>query len=131
MMTNCSFCLGEIDGDLWRRYRIVRSGDHGRSLQHGTDGNDVSAFKSNFGETVLRDLHRRTRLLHLHAQLLHLGHGEAGILSNDRDARGLEDRMELFDRLFFCRSFHSKLSPVGGRRAKRDRRVAPIVPPKA
>jgi hypothetical protein len=50
-------------------------------------------------------------------------------MSNDRDARGLEDRVELFDRLFFCRSFHSKLSPVGGRREKRDRRVAPIVPP--
>src|ERR1700724_2360927 len=38
-------------------------------------------------------------------------------MSNDRDARGLEDRVELFDRLFFCRSFHSKLSPVGGLRA--------------
>jgi hypothetical protein len=35
-------------------------------------------------------------------------------MSNDRDARGLEDLVELFDRLFFCRSFHSKLSPVGG-----------------
>jgi hypothetical protein len=91
----------------------------------------VSAYKSNFGETVLRDLHRRARLLHLHAQLLHLGHGEAGIVSNDRDARGLEDRVELFDRVFFCRSFHSKLSPVGGLCARQDRRVAPIVPPKS
>src|SRR6266436_3368861 len=74
----------------------------------------VGPFKSDFGETVLRDLHRRTRLLHLHAQLLHLGHGEAGIVSDDRNSRGLEDRVELFDRLFFCRSFHSKLFPVGG-----------------
>src|SRR5215469_6083367 len=37
-------------------------------------------------------------------------------MSDDRDARGLEDRVELFDRLFLCRSFHSKLSPVGGLR---------------
>src|SRR5215472_17233797 len=37
-------------------------------------------------------------------------------MSDDRNARGLEDRVELFDRLFFCRSFHSKLSPVGGLR---------------
>jgi hypothetical protein len=51
-------------------------------------------------------------------------------VSNDRDARGLEDLVELFDRLFFCRSFHSKLFPVGGLRLKQDRRVAPIVPPK-
>src|SRR5690606_7718840 len=67
-----------------------------------------------FGETVLRDLHRRTRLLHLLTQVLHLSHGEAGIVSNDRDAGGLEDLVQRFDRLFFCRSFHSKLSPVGG-----------------
>src|SRR5882724_1109543 len=106
--------LGKFDGNLWRRDRIVRSYDHGRPLQQGADGSDVSAFKSDFGETVLRDLHRRARLLHLHAQLLHLGHGEAGIVSDDRNSRGLEDRVELFDRLFFCRSFHSKLFPVGG-----------------
>jgi hypothetical protein len=110
--------LGEIDGNLWRRNRIVRSSDHGRPLQQGTDGSDVSAFKSNFGETVLRDLHRRARLLHLHAQLLHLGDGEAGIVSNDRNRRGLEDLVELSDRLFFCRSFHSKLFPVGGLRSR-------------
>src|SRR6201995_226862 len=110
--------LGEFDGDLWRRYRIVRSGDHGRSLQHGTDGNDVSAFKSNFGETVLRDLYRGTSLLHLHAQLLHLGNGQAGIMSYDRDAGGLEQTIQLLDSALFCRSFHSKLSPVGGLSAR-------------
>jgi hypothetical protein len=51
-------------------------------------------------------------------------------LGNDRDARGLEDPIELFDRFLFCRSFHSKLFPVGGHRKKRDRRVTPIAPPK-
>src|SRR6185437_10544018 len=40
--------LGEFDGNLWRRHRILRGSDHGRPLQHGADGNDVSAFKSNF-----------------------------------------------------------------------------------
>jgi hypothetical protein len=35
-------------------------------------------------------------------------------MSDDRNSRGLKGRVELFDRLFFCRSFHSKLSPVGG-----------------
>jgi hypothetical protein len=35
-------------------------------------------------------------------------------VSNDRNSRGLEGLVELSDRLFLCRSFHSKLSPVGG-----------------
>src|SRR5215475_3169331 len=90
----------------------------------------VGPFNSNFGETVLRDLHRGARLLHLHTQLLHLGHGEAGIVSNDRDARGLEDLVELFDRLFFCRSFHSKLSPVGGLRESGTAGLHPSSRPK-
>ena len=33
-------------------------------------------------------------------------------MSDDRNAGGLEDRVQRFDRLFFCRSFHSKLFPV-------------------
>ena len=64
---------------------------HGRPLQQGTDGNNIRAFKSNFGETVLRDLYRGASLLHLRPQSLHLGNGQAGIMSNDRNARGLED----------------------------------------
>jgi hypothetical protein len=51
-------------------------------------------------------------------------------MSNDRNARGLEDPVQRFDRLFFCRSFHSKLFPVGGL-LEQSRRVAPIVPPEA
>ncbi|WP_375790133.1 hypothetical protein ACE10Z_20245 [Bradyrhizobium sp. Pha-3] len=39
-------------------------------------------------------------------------------MSDDRNARGLEGLVELSDRLFFCRSFHSKLFPVGGLSAK-------------
>lgn len=35
-------------------------------------------------------------------------------MSNDRDARRPESLVELFDRFFFCRSFHSKLFPFGG-----------------
>src|SRR5215470_11993895 len=107
--------LGEFDGNLRRRDRIVRSSNHGRSLQKGTDGGDVSAFKSNLGETVLRDLHRCASLPHLRTQLLHLDDSEAGIVGNDGNVRGLEDLVERYDRVLFCRSFHSKLSPVGGR----------------
>src|SRR5262245_29745105 len=107
--------LGEFDGNLRRRDRILGSSDHGRPLQKGTDGGDVSAFKSNFGETVLRDLHRCASLPHLRTQLLHLGDGEAGIVGHDGNVRGLEDLVERYDRVLFCRSFHSKLSPVGGR----------------
>src|SRR3954454_4429684 len=44
--------LGEFDGNLRRRDRIVGRSDHGWSLYQGTDGDDLSAFKSNFGETV-------------------------------------------------------------------------------
>lgn len=43
-----------------------------------------------------------------------MSHGETGIMSNDRDARRTESLVELFDRFFFCRSFHSKLFPFGG-----------------
>lgn len=119
--------LGEFDGNFRRRHRIAGCSDHSRPLQQGADGCDVGAFKSNFGETVLRNLHRGARLLHLLAQLLHLGNGEAGIVSDDRDAGGLEQTIQRFDRLFFCRSFHSKLSPVGGP-YEQDHRVAPTVP---
>jgi hypothetical protein len=31
-------------------------------------------------------------------------------MSHDRNAGGLEQTVQRFDRLFFCRSFHSKLS---------------------
>jgi hypothetical protein len=34
-------------------------------------------------------------------------------MSDDRNARGLEDLVQRLDRLFFCRSFHSKLFPFG------------------
>jgi hypothetical protein len=30
-------------------------------------------------------------------------------MSHDRNAGGLEQTVQRFDRLFFCRSFHSKL----------------------
>ncbi len=51
-------------------------------------------------------------------------------MSHDRDAGGLEQTVQLLNRVFFCRFFHSKLSPVGGLcLTRQDRRVAPIVPP--
>ena len=50
-------------------------------------------------------------------------------MSYDRNANGLESPLQRFDRLFFCRSFHSKLFPVGGLCLEQDRRVAPIVLP--
>ena len=49
-------------------------------------------------------------------------------MSNDRNAGGLESPLKRFDRHFFCRSFHSKLFPVGGP-PEQNRRVAPIVLP--
>ena len=55
-------------------------------------------------------------------------------MGDDRNTGGLEQTVQLLDRVLFCRSFHSKLSPVGGLKPKslsagQDRRVAPIVPP--
>ena len=35
-------------------------------------------------------------------------------MSHDRNAGGLEQTVQRLNRFFFCRSFHSKLSPVGG-----------------
>ena len=51
-------------------------------------------------------------------------------MSNDRNRRGLEDLVKLFDRLFFCRSFHSKLFPVGGLREGRTAGLHPSSYPK-
>ncbi len=91
-MTNCFVRLGEIDGDLGRRYRIARISDHGRPLQQGRDGGGSRCpSRAILGETVLRDLHRGAGLLHLLAQGLHLGDGEAGIVSHHDDVRGFED----------------------------------------
>src|SRR5580704_15829024 len=105
--------LGKVDGDLRRRDRIAGRDDHRRPLEQGRDGRDVGAIKSNLGETVLRDLHGCARVLRLPTQSLHLRHREAGIVSNDDDARGLEGRVERADQLAFCRSIHCKLFPVG------------------
>jgi hypothetical protein len=35
-------------------------------------------------------------------------------MSHDRNAGGLEQTVQRLNRVLFCRSFHSKLSPVGG-----------------
>jgi hypothetical protein len=50
-------------------------------------------------------------------------------MSHDRNAGGLEKTVQRLNRVLFCRSFHSKLSPVGSS-AKWNRRVKPIVLPK-
>jgi hypothetical protein len=39
-------------------------------------------------------------------------------MGDDCDAGGLEKTIQRFNRVLFCRSFHSKLSPVGGLRRK-------------
>jgi hypothetical protein len=35
-------------------------------------------------------------------------------MGHDRNTGGLEQTIQLLDRVLFCRSFHSKLFPVGG-----------------
>ena len=110
--------LGEVDGGLGCRYRIPRKSDQGRPLEEGRDRRDIRAIKSDPGEAVLRDLHRRARKLHLPTQSLHLGDGEARVMSYDDDVRGLEGRVERRDELLFARSIHwilshRRLSPFG------------------
>src|SRR5476649_2667810 len=69
------------------------------------------------------------RQLHLLAQSLHLGDGEAVIVSHHHDVRGLEDPAQFGDGLRFTRSIHCKLFPVDGLPACRgSRRVAPSRP---
>ena len=46
-------------------------------------------------------------------QILHLGHRQAGIVSNDNDLGGLEDLSKGADEFALCRAIH-QLSPVGG-----------------
>jgi hypothetical protein len=117
--------LGKVGGDLRRSYRIAREGDHGRPLEQGNDRSCVSAVESDLGEPVLGDLHRRARLLHLPAQVLHLGHGEARILSHNHNVGAFEDTIKRRDELFLSRSIHSKLFPVWRPRCARNRRLRP------
>src|SRR6202011_3825965 len=98
------------DSDLGRGHRIPRKSDQGRPLEQGPDGGDVRAIKSDLGEAVLRNLHRGARMLHLPTQILHLGNGEARIMSNDDDVRDLEGRVERRDELLLARSIHWILS---------------------
>ena len=91
-ITNFSLILGEIHGDLGRRDRIARISDQGRTLQQGPDRGDVRAFESNLGEAVLGDLHGGAGLLHLLAQLLHLGDRQAGIVGHDDHATSSKTR---------------------------------------
>src|SRR6185437_3573787 len=68
----------------------------------------VGVLERDLGETVFRDLHVTARQLHLLAQILHLGDGEAVIVSHHHDVRGLEDSAQFGDGLSFCRSIHCK-----------------------
>ena len=52
---------------------------------------NVGAVKGDLGEAVLGHLDGAPRLLHLPAQLLHVGNGEAGIVSHHQDVCRLED----------------------------------------
>ncbi len=61
-----------------------------------------------------------TRQLHLLAQGLHLGDGEAGIMSHDDHLGGLEDLLQRRDGPSFSVRVH-KLSPVGGSLAETQR----------
>ena len=81
-------------------------GDQGRPLEKGPDRSDVRAFESNLGEAVLGDLHGRASLLHLLAQTLHLGDGQAGIMRHDHHRRLREDVVESRNRFFLFRSVH-------------------------
>ena len=74
------------------------------------DGRDVRAFESDLGEAVLRDLDGGTGLLHLRAQLLHVGDREASIVGHDDHARVREHAVERRDELAFCCSIHWALS---------------------
>lgn len=70
---------------------------------------DFGAFESALGETVLRDLHSGTLLLHLPAQCRHLGNGETGIVSDHDRLGGLEDPLQRRDLLLLFRSVHFSL----------------------
>ena len=74
---------------------------------------DVRAFESDLGEAVLGDLHGGASLLHLLAQILHLGDGQAGIVGHDDHPGGLEDLLEDADELLLFRSIHGALSGCG------------------
>src|SRR5262249_23180286 len=52
---------------------------------------------------------RRTRLLHLPAQRLHLGDVKSGIMSDDDHIGGLKDPVERRDEFLLSRSVHCKL----------------------
>src|SRR5262249_11811408 len=70
------------------------------------------SFERELGETILGDLDRRTRLLHLPAQRLHLSDVEPGVMSDDDDIGGFKDTVERRDEFRLSRSIHCKLFPV-------------------
>ena len=96
--------IGEVDGDLRRRDRIAGEGDQRRPLEERRNRGDIAALESDLGEAIFRDLHARARLPHLPTQMLHLGDGEAGIVSHDDDLGGLEDLTKGGDELAFFRA---------------------------
>ena len=71
----------------------------------------------------------RARLLHLLAQILHLGDGEAGIVSHDDDVGGLEDPVQLGDAPLLP-LVPLKLSPVCGWPAYRAGAAGCDLPPR-
>src|SRR5262249_54372850 len=80
----------------------------------GRDRGVIRAIESDLGEAVFGDLHGGARLLHLPSQNLHLGHGEAGIVSDDDDVRGLEHGLERVGEVLLFRSIHVDPLLLGG-----------------
>ena len=71
-------------------------------------------FESDLDQTVLCDLNLGPSFAHPLSQILHLGHGQAGIMRHDHDGRGLEDLVQRGDGFFLFRSVHSA-SPGGAK----------------
>ena len=120
-ITNLSLSLAKSTATFGAATGIAAVGQQRRPLQKGRDGGDVRAIESDLGEAVLGDLHGGARLLHLLAQILHLGDREAGIVGHDDDAGGLEDLLEEADELLLFRSIHVALSGCGARASEAAR----------
>src|SRR5262249_58106191 len=69
----------------------------------------LSPSEGGVGGAFLAPFPRRTRLLHLPAQRLHLGDVESGIMSDDDHIGGLNDPVERRDEFLLSRSVHCKL----------------------
>jgi hypothetical protein len=110
-ISNLSFVLGVVLGDLGRCHGVFGVGQNGHAREEFRDASDIGSLEGDLGEPVLGDADGPTRFTHACAQVLHLGNRETLVVGHHDDARAFEDLAEFLDHFLFLGSIHS-FTPV-------------------